>query len=242
MPLLRDYFTGITATGEIMRSAMTWLLRTGLALILLAPATATAQTGPLARPTGQPSAGGPAIVSICDATSIDSPPGKRWWAQERWRYASDADALAAYQLLVNNGKGGSPWPSWFLPAPTSPPMQGVLTSAPITTLPVGTRFQMALAVGQSETAPGDWGTFDYIADVQDVREFLAVIHLFKPNIDRVVTYEVIQVLPVQIGPVGPQVDAQTCELLPGRWSQFAMVPGWKERMNYLKVVEVRTIQ
>lgn len=218
-----------------------FLLRAALALILLAP-PAVAQT--LQRPAAQqPTAGGPAIVpvaAVCDATSIDSPPGKIWWAQERWRYPSDAEALTAYQTLVNNGKGGSPWPTWYLPPP--PAAAGTLAAPPITTLPVGTRFQMALAPGQSVDAPGGWGTFDYIATVADARQFLAVIHLFKPNIDRVVTYEVTRMLPVQIGPVGPQVDAQSCQYFPGRWSQFHMLPPWNELINYLKVIEVRPIQ
>lgn len=222
-----------------MRGTMTWLLRASLALILLAPLPAAAQTP---RPAAQPPArGGPAIVPApCDATAIDSPPGKAFWAQERWRFASDADAIKAYQVLVNNGQGGSPWPTWYLPTP--PAATGTLAAPPITTLPVGTRFQMALAPGQSEKAPGGWGTFDYIADVQDVREFLAVTHSFKPSIDRVVTYEVTRLLPVLIGPVGPQVDTQSCEYFPGRWSQFNMLPPWNERIDYLKVIEVRTIQ
>jgi len=49
-------------------------------------------------------------------------------------------------------------------------------------------------------------------------------------------------LPVIIGPIGPQIDAQSCQYLPGRWSQFNLVPAWNEVMNYLKVVEVRNIQ
>jgi hypothetical protein len=171
--------------------------------------------------------------------SVDSPPGKIWWAQQRWRYASDAEATTAYQTLVNNGKGASPWANWYLPAPNL----GTATP-PVTVLPAGTRFQMAMApvATQPDNQPGGWGTFDYIADVDDVREFLAVIHLFKPQIDRVVTYEVTQILPVLIGPVGPQVDADTCEYYPGRWSQFYMLPKWNERMNYLKIIEVRPIQ
>ncbi|MES2444506.1 MAG: hypothetical protein V4574_16900 [Pseudomonadota bacterium] len=224
---------------------MTWLLRAGLALALTAPSAATAQTAPLPRPTRQtavPTPGGPAVVPAatvqpCDATSIDSPPGKAWWAQEHWRYQTDAEAIAAYQALVNNGKGTSPWPTWYQPAP------GLGTATPpLTLLPVGTRFQMALKPGQKKESPGAWGTFDYIADVQDVREFLAVIHLFKPEIDRVVTYEVTQMLPVLIGPVGPQVDTESCQYYPGRWSQFQMLPKWDEVMGYLKVIEVRTIQ
>jgi hypothetical protein len=160
-------------------------------------------------------------------------------AAQGWRYATPAAATAAYLALVNNQ---SPWPDWYVPTATNPATKGVLAAPPITTLPVGTRFQMALQAGQKSDAPGGWGTFDYIASVEDVREFLAVTHAFKSNPDRVVTYEVTQLLPVIIGPIGPQVDAQTCEYLPGRWSQFNMVPAWNEVKNYLKVVEVRNIQ
>ena len=215
-----------------MRGTMTWLLRASLTLLLLTPLAAGAQ--PLTVPAS--------TLATCDATSMESPPAKIWWAQERWRYADDASAIKAYQTLVNNGQGGSPWATWYLPTPTTLATQGILAAPPITTLPVGTRFQMALAPGQNEKLPGGWGTFDYIADVQDVRDFLAVTHSFKPDIDRVVTYEVTRLLPVLIGPVGPQVDTRTCEYFPGRWSQFNMLPPWNERMDYLKVIEVRGIQ
>ncbi len=215
-----------------MRGATTWLLRASFALASFSPIAASAQQ--LASPS-------PIRVAVptaptCDATSPDSPPAKTWWAKERWRYATDADATTAYLALVNNGQGGSPWPSWFLP----PAKLGTATP-PLSVLPVGTRFQMALSVGQLPDSPGGWGTFDYIADVKDVREFLAVTHAFKANIDRVVTYEVTRMMPVLIGPVGPQVDTQSCQYFPGRWSQFNMLPAWNERMDYLKVVEVRAI-
>jgi hypothetical protein len=176
---------------------------------------------------------------------MDSPPAKAWWAEQRWRYASDADATAAYLAIVGTGQGGSPWPNWYLPTPKL----GTATP-PVTVLPVGTRFQMAMAPapvkpggpGQPNDQPGGWGTFDYIANVHDAREFLAVTHGFKAQIDRVVTYEVTRMMPVLIGSVGPQVDTETCEYLPGRWSQFNMLPAWNERMDYLKIIEVRPIR
>jgi hypothetical protein len=225
-----------------MRGTMTWLLRASLALTLLTPMAAAAQTAPAVKPvrtTGGAAVMPAASVQTCDATSMDSPPAKAFMAAQGWRYATPAAATAAYLALVNNQ---SPWPDWYVPTSTNPATKGVLVAPPITTLPVGTRFQMALQAGQKTDAPGGWGTFDYIASVEDVREFLAVTHAFKSNPDRVVTYEVTQLLPVIIGPIGPQVDAQTCEYLPGRWSQFNMVPAWNEVNNYLKVVEVRNIQ
>lgn len=232
-----DNLRNASKSGEIMRTITTLLLRAGLALTLLVPGTATAQQ---LKP--QLTTGGPAIVSAatlvpCDATSMDSPPAKAFMAAQGWRYATPAAATAAYLALLNNGKGASAWPDWYLPAAK----MGTATP-PVTVLPVGTRFQMALEAGQKTDAPGGWGTFDNIQSVEDVREFLAVIHLFKAHPDRVVTYEVTQLLPVLIGPVGPQVDTESCQYYPGRWSQFNMLPAWNEVNNYLKVVEVRNIQ
>lgn len=230
-----------------MRGTMTWLLRASFALALTTPIAATAQTAPLPRPTApMRTTGGPAVMPVasvlpCDAMSVTSPPGKIWWSHQRWRYTSDAEATAAYQAIVNNGLGGSPWGNWYLPTPTTPPTAGTMATPPLTILPVGTRFQMAMSPTQADDSPGGWGTFDYIADVQDVREFLAVTHAFKADVNRVVTYEVTRMLPVYIGPVGPQVDTQTCEYFPGRWSQFNMLPAWNQRMEYLKVVEVRAV-
>lgn len=236
-----------------MRSTMTWLLRASFALALSGPIAAAAQTAPITRPALR---GGPAIVpaatvapATCDATSMDSPPAKAWMAQQGWRYATPAAATAAYLAILGTGQGGSPWPNWFVPTP-DPKIQGVLAAPPITTLPVGTRFQMAMAPapgqpgqpGQANNQPGGWGTFNYVASVQDVRQFLAVTHQFKTQVDRVITFEVTQLLPVLIGPIGPQIDAETCEYLPGGWSQFYLLPKWDERINYLKIVEVRPIR
>jgi hypothetical protein len=184
-----------------------------LGSLLLTCGTAQAQTAP-----------------TCDYQSVTSPPGKAWWAQERWRYATDQDAEAAYKKLA---VGQSAWPDWYTPP---------LLSAPLAILPAGTRFQMAMSPTNADTAPGGWGTFDNIEDVEDARQFLAVTTGFKAQIDRVITFEVTKPLTVWIGPVGPQVDAGTCTLLPGRWSQFNMLPAWNERMNFLKIVEVRPIK
>ncbi len=160
----------------------------------------------------------------CDYKSVDSPPGKVWWSQQRWRYASDADARAAYTAIVI---GQSPWPNWF-----------VGTNS---TLAVGARFQMAMAPGQKDDQPGGFGTFDNIRTVEDVREYLAVLVEWKPVVDRVITYEVIKPLLVETGPVGPQVDPILCALLPGHWSQFQMQVPAADRFSYLKVIEVRPI-
>jgi len=174
--------------------------------------------------------GGPAMASAhrdCGAAvpATDSRAGRDWLAANGWRYASPADAQAAYKQLI---EGASPWPDWYVPYQTS--------------LAPGTRFQMAIGGAQSPDTPGRFGTFDRIFRVEDVRMLLAVRQEWKPLIDRVVIYEVIQPLPVKIGPVGPQIDPGTCELLPGRGSQFQMLVDPKTIMTYIKVVDVAPVK
>jgi hypothetical protein len=161
----------------------------------------------------------------CDTRSIDSATGRIWWKEQRWRYPTDADAVVAYQAIAT---GSDPWPNWFTPSQQD--------------LAVGTRFQMALGKGQPETSPGAFGTFDNIESVRDVRVHLAVEYAWKPDIDRVVTYEVTRALPVKIGPIGPQADPHGCAWLPGRWSQLQMTVPKGTQMDYLKVVAVRPIR
>jgi len=166
----------------------------------------------------------PVSLQCPNVASINSPSGQKWTAEEGWRYATSNASEAGYIALL---KGANPWPDWFVPEKT------VLT--------VGTRFQMAMAPGQPETSPGGFGTFDMIWDAQDVRYFLAVRYDWKPKIDRVVTFEVTQPLPANVGPVGPQIDPHDCGWLPGRWSQLQMLVNASDRMNYIKVINVRMI-
>lgn len=162
--------------------------------------------------------------SCAGGATLQSPPGKSWLEENRWRYASDEAAAAAYRELADKA---SPWPDWYRPYETR--------------LPPGTRFQMAIGGGQTPDQPGSFGTFDRIGSVADVREDLAVRSDWKPKVDRVVTYEVVRELPVRIGPIGPQVDPGLCALLPGRWSQFQALVEKGTLRGYLKVIEVRAI-
>ena len=148
-----------------------------------------------------------------------------WWADQRWRYAGDEEAEAAYRALVARE---SPWPEWH---------QSNLVS-----LPAGLRFQMAIAPGQATDRPGGFGTFDRIPNVEYVRLSLAVKTAWKPAIDRVVTYEITAPLIADVGAVGPQIDVPADRYLPGGGSQFQMMMPAAERMQHLRVVEVRSIQ
>jgi hypothetical protein len=164
-------------------------------------------------------------TSCAAGASLQSRPGKAWWAENRWRYRSDDEAATAYRHLAEEA---SPWPDWYQPYETR--------------LPPGTRFQMAIGGAQTPDQPGSFGTFDRIASVADVREDLAVRSDWKEQVDRVVTYEVVRELPVRIGPIGPQVDPKLCLLLPGRWSQFQALVEKGTLRSYLKVLEVRAIR
>jgi hypothetical protein len=148
-----------------------------------------------------------------------------WWVDQRWRYRSDAEAEAAYRALVAHQ---SPWPLWHQPN--------------YVMLPAGLRVQMALAPGQSTSCPGGFGTFDRIPSVEFVRLSLAVKSAWKPAIDRVVTYEITSPLIADVGAVGPQIDGPADRYLPGGGSQFQMMMPAAERMQHLRVVEVRPIQ
>ena len=165
--------------------------------------------------------------SCAAGAGLQSPPGRAWWAQNRWRFQSNEAAAAAYRRLADV-PDPSPWPDWYRPYET--------------TLAPGTRFQMAIGGGQTPDQPGSFGTFDRIESVEDVRGALAVRSDWKPQVDRVVTYEVVRPPPVEIGPIGPQVDPGLCALLPGRWSQFEVKVDKTALPSYLKVLEVRPIR
>ncbi|MFL6862014.1 MAG: hypothetical protein ACJ8DZ_03335 [Allosphingosinicella sp.] len=170
-------------------------------------------------------------LSACAAAPAAVPvaargdPHAAWWAEQSWRYPDAAAAEAAYQALAARQ---SPWPEWH--------------QVHVAALPAGTRFQMALAPGQGTDRPGAFGTFDRIPDVAWVRRVLAVKVAWKPAIDRVVTYEVVDPLPADTGTVGPQIDADGPAYLPGGGSQLEMAVPAAERVRHLKVIEVRTIR
>ena len=166
-----------------------------------------------------------AAAQIATANAPRSAAHAAWWADHRWRYASDGEAESSYQALVARQ---SPWPEWH---------QSNLVS-----LPAGLRFQMAIAPGQPTDRPGAFGTFDRIPSVEYVRMSLAVKSEWKPSIDRVVTYEITAPLIADVGTVGPQIDGPADRYLPGGGSQFQMMMPAAERMQHLRVVDVRPIR
>jgi hypothetical protein len=192
--------------------------RWALALLAFLSASVASDVSAVAQPAAPAAAGAPADPGGAVAL-------RAWWADQRWRYPSNAAAEAAYRALVARE---SPWPEWH--------------QVTIVTLPAGLRFQMALAPGQPTDRPGGFGTFDRIPNVEYVRMQLAVKMAWKPAIDRVVTYEITTPLAADVGTVGPQIDGPVDRYLPGGGSQFQMMVSAAERMRHLRVVEVRPIQ
>jgi hypothetical protein len=174
-----------------------------------------------ATPSVQPPAAATAAPQHLQPADLKS----AWWRDNRWRYHDDAEADAAYARLLGQQ---SPWPEWH--------------QARTVTLPAGLRFEMALAPGQPPDRPGAFGTFDRIADVRFVRFSLAVKTAWKPAIDRVVTFEIVDPLPADTGIVGPQIDGDAGLYLPGGASQFEMEVPAAERIAHLKIVAVRPIR
>lgn len=151
-------------------------------------------------------------------------PHRTWMTNHRWRYASEARAEAAYQALLTRD---SRWPDWH--------------QVNVVTLPAGLRFQMALAAGQAPDHPGAFGTFDRITSAGFVRRELGMKDGAGPAIDRAVTYEVTSPLSADVGTAAPQIDAQGHRYLPGGASQLEITIPAGERMQHLRVIQVRPI-
>jgi RHS repeat-associated protein len=143
----------------------------------------------------------------------------------RGAYSSRAEAADAYRELRD---GKSPWPAGVTPTDE--------------VLAPGTRFEMAFSPDQLSERPGGFGTFDTITDMDYARNDLAITNKFKGEIDRVVTFEVVQPLPVKRGPVGPQIDEKTGQFWSGGGTQIELLVDKFERMNYLRIVSERPIR
>lgn len=186
---------------------------------------AAASAAEPAAPVQQQAACSPAAPP-CPASASPPPAGVNaaWWSDNRWRYADDSAATAAYKRLLSSE---SPWPEWH--------------QVHVAPLPVGLRFQMALSPDQPTDKPGAFGTFDPIPNVRFVRERLAVKVAWKPQIDRVATFVIIEPIPADTGVVGPQIEEKAGAYLPGGGSQLEMKVPASARMRHLKLVEVRPI-
>lgn len=67
----------------------------------------------------------------------------------------------------------------------------------------GITVEMVMSPGQ--TRPGGWATMDHIPNVDYVRNQLAVIPEFNPDISHVQKFHIPEGVVIQTGPVGPQV-------------------------------------
>lgn len=179
----------------------------------------------LAGAAAQGTAAMAADVESCEADKMDSAPAVAWMTDNAWRYQTASQAELGYAALLS---GQSPWPDWFHPE--------------VSVLMPGARFQMAMSNGQKNTQPGGFGTYDYLDSVEEVREYLAVLPEWKPDIDRIVTYQVSAPLIVSVGPIGPQVDQVGCKLYAGRFTQIQMLVPPADRINYLTYISERPVK
>ncbi|WP_337930602.1 hypothetical protein [Holdemanella sp.] len=141
------------------------------------------------------------------------------------RYESLQKAKEGYQRVVENE---SPWNDGEKPE--------------FKELEIGTRFEMAMAPGQPDDRPGAFGTMSNIEDKNFVRDKLAVKEDWKPEIDRVNTYEIVKPLPANVGEVGPQVDIPADRYLKGGSDQIEMLVEPRDRMDYIKLIDSRRIE
>lgn len=103
---------------------------------------------------------------------------------------------------------------------------------------------MAMAPTQKAIWPGGFATdVDTIKDVHYVRESLAVKSKWKAEVDRVVQYRVKEgvELPAQVGPIGPQIDLDLDQYLPGGPNQIEFLVPQENRMSYLEIIGIREI-
>lgn len=141
-------------------------------------------------------------------------------------YGSAEESANAYMRILTEE---SPWPLDFVPTKT--------------TLEAGEEFSMAISSGyqileDGTIKPGAFATTDYISNVDYVRNELAVKSTWKSDIDKVVTFRVKEgmTLPVNLGPVGSQIDEAAGKFLPGGGSRIEMLVPREDIMKYLEVV------
>ena len=139
------------------------------------------------------------------------------------------DASNAYIELIEKE---SAWP------------EGFVREQHMRTLQPGKTFNMVLDSMQADTSPGNYGTFDYIPNVDYARTYLAIKSIWKTDCGLVVTYRVKEgmFLPVVEGPVGPQIDLVVNKYLPGGGNQIEMLLDKSiNKMDYLEVISKRNI-
>ncbi|WP_261426319.1 hypothetical protein [Serratia proteamaculans] len=100
----------------------------------------------------------------------------------------------------------------------------------------GITVEMAMSPGQVN--PGGWATMDHITDVDYVRNKLAVIPEFKPEVSHVQKFHIPEGVRIQTGPVGPQTS--NGKLYPGGGSQIQIL-NYSDRSKLRPIGEPRKI-
>jgi hypothetical protein len=134
-------------------------------------------------------------------------------AATKGMYGSVEESANIFMRIL---KEESPWPLDFVPTKK--------------TLHAGEEFHMAISssyqiLEDGTIKPGAFATTDYITNVNYVRNKLAVKSHWKSGIDKVVTFRVKEgmSLPVNVGPVGSQIDEAVGKYLPGGGNQIEIL-------------------
>ena len=152
-------------------------------------------------------------------------------SNETWHPFKEANPTQTIDDYFELLYGQSAWPKGYTPV--------------IVNLQGGFKFEMAMNVGQENTSPGGFATdIGTIVSVDSVRNDVAVKYEWKDKLGKVVQFEVREgkILPVRVGPVGPQIDLELNRYLPGGANQYEMIIGRNEnRMDYIKDIGEKNI-
>ncbi|MCK7426953.1 hypothetical protein [Enterobacter chengduensis] len=140
-------------------------------------------------------------------------------------FGDSTESAAAYKRLKEEQ---SPWPIGY--EPTQREIQ------------IGEQFNVAMSPDQKDIHPGNFGTFDEIISVDYVRNELAVKVLWKPEINRVTTYEVTHPFIIKEGLVAPQIDNGIYLQGGGSQLQMPFKYGLDDKMMYLKIISTKEIK
>ncbi|PQQ24542.1 hypothetical protein C6H64_08750 [Photorhabdus luminescens] len=124
-----------------------------------------------------------------------------------------------------------------LPAPTSLDPWGSGAKLESIVVPKGgITVEMAMSPGQIKL--GGWATLDHIPNVDYVRNQLAVIPEFKPEISHVQKFHIPEGIRIQTGPVGPQTSGG--KIYSGGGTQIQIL-NYEDRAKLKPVGEPRKI-
>ncbi|MGF6907695.1 hemagglutinin repeat-containing protein [Fusobacterium sp. PH5-44] len=150
-------------------------------------------------------------------------------SDETWKPFKEANPTQTIDDYFELLNGQSPWPKGYTPVQIN--LQG------------GFKFEMAM--GKNQENPGGFATdINTINSVDYTRNNLAIKLGWKGEIGKVGEFQVNdgKILPVNIGPVGPQIDLDLNKYLPGGANQYEMKIDMNKWGNFIELINTRKIK